>query len=63
MQAVLRIRLGIRRLRVLPTVLLALLADHERAVEEGRVAADDARSTGEITGVLTAPVVARAETR
>ncbi|RDI66036.1 TetR/AcrR family transcriptional regulator [Nocardia pseudobrasiliensis] len=50
-------RLRIRRLRTLPTVLFALLADHERAVEAG---ADDADAGGEIVdmlvGVLTAPV-------
>ncbi|MBF6333957.1 TetR/AcrR family transcriptional regulator [Nocardia transvalensis] len=53
-------RLRVRRLRTLPTVLFALLADHERAVEAGRVAADDTSAWGEVVdmlvGVLTAPV-------
>ncbi|MFC3436636.1 hypothetical protein ACFOS0_21025, partial [Nocardia seriolae] len=60
-------RLRLRRLRALPTVLFALLADHERAVEAGRVAAGDVAAWGEIVdmlaGVLTAPVVERAPIR
>ncbi|MFE2993506.1 TetR family transcriptional regulator [Nocardia sp. NPDC059246] len=60
-------RLRLRRLRALPTVLFALLADHERAVEAGRVAAGDVTAWGEIVdmlaGVLTAPVVERAPIR
>ncbi|WP_369634126.1 TetR family transcriptional regulator [Nocardia sp. JMUB6875] len=56
-------RLRLRRLRALPTVLFALLADHERAVEAGRVTAGDVAAWGEIVdmlaGVLTAPVVER----
>ncbi|MBB5913379.1 AcrR family transcriptional regulator [Nocardia transvalensis] len=60
-------RLRIRRLRSLPTVLFALLADHERAVESGRVRADDRAVWGEVidmlAGTLTAPVVERAHTR
>ncbi|MFE3222026.1 TetR family transcriptional regulator [Nocardia sp. NPDC059228] len=60
-------RLRLRRLRALPTVLFALLADHERAVEAGRVAAGDVTAWGEIVdmlaGALTAPVVERAPIR
>ncbi|MEU6581826.1 TetR family transcriptional regulator [Nocardia sp. NPDC046763] len=60
-------RLRLRRLRALPTVLFALLADHERAVEAGRVASGDVAAWGEIVdmlaGVLTAPVVERAPIR
>ncbi|WP_051177786.1 TetR/AcrR family transcriptional regulator [Nocardia concava] len=56
-------RLRLRRLRALPSVLFALLADHERAVEAGRVTAGDVAAWGEIVdmlaGVLTAPVVER----
>jgi AcrR family transcriptional regulator len=51
-----------RRLRVLPTVLFALLADRERAVSSGDLAPDDPRSAAElvdlIIGMLTAPVSA-----
>ncbi|MFC9993108.1 TetR family transcriptional regulator [Nocardia sp. NPDC127526] len=50
----------IRRLRTLPTVLFALLADHERAVEAGRVESAEMRARMEIidmlAGVLLAPV-------
>lgn len=60
-------RLRLRRLRALPTVLFALLADHERAVEAGRVAAGDVAAWGEIVdmlaGALTAPVVERTPIR
>ncbi len=60
-------RLRIRRLRALPTVLFALLADHERAVESGRVAVDDESAWGELVdmlaGTLTAPVVEGAPVR
>lgn len=60
-------RLRVRRLRALPTVLFALLADHERAVEAGRVRVDDIAAWGEIVdmlaGVLTAPVADRAPIR
>ncbi|MEC3913795.1 TetR family transcriptional regulator [Nocardia sp. CDC160] len=60
-------RLRLRRLRALPTILFALLADHERAVEAGRVTAGDVAAWGEIVdmlaGVLTAPVVERAPIR
>ncbi|WP_458689185.1 TetR family transcriptional regulator [Nocardia tengchongensis] len=60
-------RLRLRRLRALPTVLFALLADHERAVEAGKVAVGDVAAWGEIVdmlaGVLTAPVVERAPIR
>ncbi|WP_067531544.1 TetR/AcrR family transcriptional regulator [Nocardia crassostreae] len=56
----LRPGLRVRRLRTLPTVLFALLADHERAVEDGRVEASDMRARMEIidmlAGVLLAPV-------
>lgn len=52
--------LRIRRLRALPTVLFSLLADHERAVQDGRVAAGDTAAWTELidmlAGVLTAPV-------
>ena len=52
-----------RRLRALPTVLFSLLADHERAVQDGRVAADDTTAWAELVdilaGVLTAPVSQR----
>ncbi|WP_460699578.1 TetR/AcrR family transcriptional regulator [Nocardia thraciensis] len=54
------VRLRHRRMRSLPTMLFALLADHERAVEAGRVAADEPTAWGEIVdmlaGALTAPV-------
>ncbi|QLY31389.1 TetR/AcrR family transcriptional regulator [Nocardia huaxiensis] len=60
-------RLRLRRLRALPTVLFALLADHERAVEAGKVAAGAVDAWGEIidmlAGTLTAPVVERAPVR
>ncbi|MBF6173226.1 TetR/AcrR family transcriptional regulator [Nocardia blacklockiae] len=60
-------RLRIRRLRSLPTVLFALLADHERAVESGRVTADDEAAWTEIVdmlaGTLTAPVTDGAAVR
>ncbi len=56
--------LRVRRLRRLPTVLFALLADHERAVEDGRVEAGDvtvwAETIDMLAGVLTAPIVERA---
>ncbi|WP_020659059.1 TetR family transcriptional regulator [Amycolatopsis benzoatilytica] len=49
-----------RRLRVLPTVLFALLADRERARLPGESAADSSVGDGElvdlIVGLLTAPV-------
>ncbi|WP_169816253.1 TetR/AcrR family transcriptional regulator [Nocardia miyunensis] len=52
-----------RRLRAMPTVLFSLLADHERAVQDGRVAADDTAAWAELidmlAGVLTAPVTQR----
>ncbi|MQY17978.1 TetR/AcrR family transcriptional regulator [Nocardia macrotermitis] len=54
--------LRLRRLRTLPTVLFSLLADHERAIEDDRVAADDTTAWSELidmlAGVLTAPVAA-----
>lgn len=57
----------VRRLRALPTMLFALLADHERAVEAGRVEAGRTEAWGEIVdmlaGALTAPVVERASGR
>ncbi|MFJ4656402.1 TetR family transcriptional regulator [Nocardia sp. NPDC088792] len=60
-------RLRIRRLRALPTVLFALLADHERAVEAERARAGDVNAWGEVVdmlaGVLTAPVAERAPLR
>ncbi|MEV6068677.1 TetR family transcriptional regulator [Nocardia sp. NPDC052001] len=60
-------RLRVHRLRALPTMLFALLADHERAVESGRVAAGDANAWAEIidmlAGALTAPVSERAPIR
>ncbi|WP_024800954.1 TetR family transcriptional regulator [Nocardia sp. BMG51109] len=60
-------RLRHRRLRMLPTVLFALLADHERAIESGRAAADDPAARTEIidilAGTLTAPVTERAPAR
>ncbi|MCM6772769.1 TetR family transcriptional regulator [Nocardia sp. CDC159] len=60
-------RLRVRRLRGLPTMLFALLADHERAVESGRVAAADDTAWTEIVdmlaGALTAPVTQRAVSR
>lgn len=60
-------RLRIRRLRALPTLLFALLADHERAVESGRVTAGDEAAWGELVdmlaGALTAPVVEGAPVR
>ncbi|MFF0493156.1 TetR family transcriptional regulator [Nocardia sp. NPDC003482] len=53
-------RLRIRRLRTLPTVLFALLADHERAIEAGRVDPGDTAAWAEVVdmlaGALTAPV-------
>ncbi|MEV6279627.1 TetR/AcrR family transcriptional regulator [Nocardia sp. NPDC051832] len=53
-------RLRVRRLRALSITLFALLADHERAVEAGRIRAGDERPWHEIVdmlaGVLTAPV-------
>lgn len=53
-------RLRHRRLRSLTTVLSALLADHERGVEAGRVVADDRGAWTEVidmlAGTLTAPV-------
>ena len=56
-------RLRYRRLRSLTTVLFSLLADHERAVEAGRVAGDDRAAWAEIidmlAGTLTAPVASR----
>ncbi|WP_025346754.1 TetR family transcriptional regulator [Nocardia nova] len=56
-------RLRHRRLRSLTTVLFSLLADHERAVEAGKVAADDRTAWVEIidmlAGTLTAPVTHR----
>ncbi|MEV6238425.1 TetR family transcriptional regulator [Lentzea sp. NPDC051838] len=49
-----------RRLRVLPTVLFALLADRERAVCAGDLPPDDPASAAELVdlviGLLTAPV-------
>jgi hypothetical protein len=49
-----------RRLRVLPTVLFALLADRERAVCAGDLPPDDPDSAAELVdlviGMLTAPV-------
>jgi AcrR family transcriptional regulator len=49
-----------RRLRVLPTVLFALLADRERAVCAGDLPPDDPHSAAELVdlviGMLTAPV-------
>ncbi|MEV6772641.1 TetR family transcriptional regulator [Nocardia sp. NPDC051030] len=60
-------RLRVRRLRALTTALFALLADHERAVEAGRVSAGDVSAWVEIidmlAGMLTAPVVERAPVR
>lgn len=57
-------RLRHRRLRSLTTVLFALLADHERAVEAGRIAADDREAWDQVidmlAGTLTAPVTTRA---
>ncbi len=56
-------RLRHRRLRSLTTVLSALVADHERAVEAGRLAADDRDAWAEVVdmlaGTLTAPVTGR----
>lgn len=56
-------RLRHRRLRSLTTVLFALLADHERAVQDGRVAAADRDAWAEVidmlAGILTAPVTTR----
>ncbi|MBF5001496.1 TetR family transcriptional regulator [Nocardia sp. BSTN01] len=56
-------RLRHRRLRSLTTVLFALLADHERAVEAGRIAADDREAWHQVidmlAGTLTAPVTSR----
>ncbi|WP_194818736.1 TetR/AcrR family transcriptional regulator [Nocardia sp. XZ_19_385] len=53
-------RLRVRRLRALSITLFALLADHERAVEAGRVRADDDQQWNEIidmlAGLLTASV-------
>lgn len=55
--------LRVRRLRRLATVLFALLADHERAVEDGRVKAGDVTAWAEtidmLAGLLTAPVADR----
>ncbi len=55
--------LRMRRLRALPTVLFSLLADHERAVQDGVVAADDTSAWTELidilAGALTAPVSER----
>jgi hypothetical protein len=49
-----------RRLRVLPTVLFALLADRERAVCADDLSQDDAHTASElvdlVVGMLTAPV-------
>ncbi|MEU0545733.1 TetR family transcriptional regulator [Nocardia sp. NPDC005978] len=60
-------RLRVRRLRALSTALFALLADHERAVEAGRIAAGDVDAWGEIVdmlaGALTAPVSTRVPLR
>ncbi|WP_084515360.1 TetR/AcrR family transcriptional regulator [Nocardia acidivorans] len=60
-------RLRVHRLRALPTMLFALLADHERAVESGRVAAGEVGAWAEVidmlAGALTAPVSARAPIR
>ncbi|MGV9413251.1 TetR family transcriptional regulator [Nocardia sp. NPDC003693] len=60
-------RLRVRRLRALSTALFALLADHERAVEAGRIAAGDVNAWGEIVdmlaGALTAPVSTRVPLR
>ncbi|WP_194852998.1 TetR family transcriptional regulator [Nocardia sp. SYP-A9097] len=60
-------RLRVHRLRALPTMLFALLADHERAVESGRVAASEVGAWAEIidmlAGALTAPVSDRAPIR
>ncbi|MFI5779976.1 TetR family transcriptional regulator [Nocardia sp. NPDC051570] len=60
-------RLRLRRLRTLPTVLFALLADHERAVEAGTTEAADPAASGEVVdmlaGVLTAPAVERVASR
>lgn len=56
-------RLRVRRLRALTTMLFALLADHERAVEAGVARAEDVDVRGEIidmlAGSLAAPVSAR----
>ena len=60
-------QLRVRRLRRLSTVLFALLADHERAVEDGRVDARDVTAWAEtidmLAGLLTAPVAERAPIR
>lgn len=59
--------LRVRRLRRLPTALFALLADHERAVQDGHVDAQDVTAWAEtidmLAGLLTAPVAARAPMR
>ncbi|MFD3745305.1 TetR family transcriptional regulator [Nocardia sp. NPDC058633] len=56
-------RLRVRRLRASTTMLFALLADHERALEAGDARASDARVWAEIidmlAGALTAPVGTR----
>ncbi|MCU1647599.1 MAG: TetR family transcriptional regulator [Nocardia sp.] len=60
-------RLRVHRLRALPTMLFALLADHERAVEAGRVAAGEVSAWAEtidmLAGALTAPASERAPIR
>ncbi|UGT40136.1 TetR family transcriptional regulator [Nocardia yamanashiensis] len=65
--AALPMRLRVRRLRALTTMLFALLADHERAVEAGKVRAGDVDAWGEIidmlAGSLTAPVIGLAVDR
>ncbi|MGH3432693.1 MAG: hypothetical protein ACRDQB_07640 [Thermocrispum sp.] len=49
----------LRRIRSLPTVLFALLSDHERAAEAGAARIDDPRAADELisvlAGMLTAP--------
>lgn len=56
-----------RRLRVLPTVLFALLADRERAVCADDLSQDDAHTASElvdlVVGMLTAPVSPQGTTR
>ncbi|WP_306363871.1 TetR family transcriptional regulator [Nocardia sp. CC227C] len=60
-------RLRVRRLRAVTTMLFALLADFERAVEAGKVRAGDVDAWGEIidmlAGSLTAPVTGPAGVR
>ncbi|WP_157535130.1 TetR/AcrR family transcriptional regulator [Nocardia inohanensis] len=60
-------RLRVRRLRALTTMLFALLADHERAVEAGKVRAGDVDAWGEVidllAGALIAPVIGLAVDR